>query len=186
MRMRVAFLLAVAAGWAGFSIAAAGDDKMQRYGIDADPKTYPQGTAKETLASLLKAIEDKRLDYSLAQLADPQWVDERVKGLGGKFEDFVKECQETKLDPSAIKQLRKFLDDGEWKVEEKTAEARVKDVPDRSVRFFKIGDRWFMENSYRPPKPKPEESEEALRRKKVEAQLYEDALKALDQSKKRP
>ncbi len=54
----------------------------------------------------------------------------------------------------AIKQLGKFLKDGEWKVEEKTAEARLKDVSDRSVRFFKIGDRWYMENSYRPDKSK--------------------------------
>jgi hypothetical protein len=133
---------------------AGADEPVQRYGITADYKTYPQATAKEALASILKAVEDKRIDYVLAHLADPQWVDERVKKNGDKFEDLVKECKETKLDPVAVKQLGKFLKDGEWKVEEKTAEARLKDVSDRSVRFFKVGDRWYMENAYRPDKSK--------------------------------
>jgi hypothetical protein len=137
----------------GSSLPAA-DARVQRYGIDADFKTYPQASGKEALASILKAVEDKRIDYLLAHLADPQWVDDRVKKNGGKFDDLVKECRETKLDPAAVKQLRRFLADGDWKVEEKTAEARLKDVSDRSVRFFKIGDRWFLENAYRPEKSK--------------------------------
>ena len=153
MRGWIAFLLIVLCIPGSFATAGA-DEPVQRYGINADFKVYPQATAKEALASILKAVEDKRVDYVLAHLADPQWVDDRVKKNGGKFEDLVKECKETKLDPVAIKQLGKFLKDGEWKVEEKTAEARLKDVSDRSVRFFKIGDRWYMENGYRPDKSK--------------------------------
>jgi hypothetical protein len=153
MRAWIAYLVALLCipGW--FATAGA-DEPVQRYGITADFKTYPQATGKEALASILKAVEDKRIDYVLAHLADPQWVDERVKKNGGKFEDVVKECKETKLDPVAVKQLGKFLKDGEWKVEEKTAEVRLKDVSDRSVRFFKIGERWYMENAYRPEKSK--------------------------------
>jgi hypothetical protein len=153
MRAWYAFLLIVLCMLGSFATAGA-DEPVQRYGINADCKVYPQATAKEALASILKAVEDKRVDYVLAHLADPQWVDDRVKKNGGKFEDLVKECKETKLDPVAIKQLGKFLKDGEWKVEEKTAEARLKDVSDKSVRFFKIGDRWYMENGYRPDKSK--------------------------------
>ena len=134
--------------------AAAAEEVVQRYGINADYKAYPQGTAKETLASLLKAVEDKRIDYALAHLADPHWVEKRVKELGGKFEDLVKECRETKLDPASMKQLRRLLQEGEWKIEEKTAEVTLKDVTDRSVRFYKVDDRWFMENGYRREKMK--------------------------------
>jgi len=130
------------------------DEVVQRYGINADYKTYPQAAPKETLVSLLKAVEDKRIDYALAHLADPHWVEKRVKELGGKFEDLVKECRETKLDPASMKQLRRLLQEGEWKIEEKTAEVTLKDVTDRSVRFFKVDDRWFMENGYRREKMK--------------------------------
>jgi hypothetical protein len=151
MRMGITF------AWVVMTILPGGvraDEVVQRYGINADYKTYPQATAKETLASLLKAVENKHLDYALAHLTDPHWVERRVKDVGGKFEDLVKECRETKLDPAAVKQLRRFLQDGEWKVEEKTAEVHLKDVADRSVRFYKVDDRWFMENGYRPEKGK--------------------------------
>jgi hypothetical protein len=133
---------------------AGADEIVQRYGINADYKTYPQAKPKETLASLLKAVEDKRVDYALAHLADPHWVEQRVKDLGGKFEDLVKECRETKLDPASVKQLRRFLQEGDWKIEEKTAEVTLKDVSDRSVKFYKVDERWFMENGYRREKGK--------------------------------
>jgi hypothetical protein len=151
MRMGILFACIAVAIFPG---AACADEVVQRYGINADYKTYPQSTAKETLASFLKAVEDKHLNYALAHLADPHWVEKRVKDVGGKFEDLVKECRETKLDPVALKQLHRFLQDGEWKVEDKTAEVRLKDVADRSVGFFKIDDRWFMLSEYRRDKGK--------------------------------
>jgi hypothetical protein len=152
MRMRFTFTYLVVL--AVCPVAVDGEEVVQRYGVTADYKTYPQATPKETFASLLKAVDDKHVDYALAHLADPHWVEERVKQLGGKFEELVKECRETKLDPASVKQLRRFLQDGEWKVEEKSAEVHLKDVADRSVRFYKVGDRWFMENGYRPEKGK--------------------------------
>jgi hypothetical protein len=155
MRMRLTFLLLVVL-LTGRPARLFADEVVQRYGVNADYKTYPQATPKETLTSLLKAVEDKRIDYVLAHLADPHWVEDRVKHHDGKFDEVVKECRETKLDPSAVKQLRRLLQDGDWKVEEKTAEVNLKEVPDRSVRFYKVGDRWFMENGYRPEKPKPD------------------------------
>jgi hypothetical protein len=151
MRMGIIF------AWVVMTILPSGmraDEVVQRYGINADYKSYPQATPKETLASLLKAVEDKHVDYALAHLADPHWVEERVKQLDGKFEDLVKECRETKLNAAAVKQLRRFMQDGEWKVEEKIAEVVLKDVNDRSVRFYKVDDRWFMENGYRREKGK--------------------------------
>src|SRR5262245_61113248 len=57
-----------------------------RYGISLDVKTYPQATAKEALASVLKAIDARKIDYLVAQLADPSFVDDRVKRVyAGKF-----------------------------------------------------------------------------------------------------
>src|SRR5262245_58860448 len=64
-----------------------------RYGIELNLRSYPQATPKETLASILKAIEQKRFDYLLAHLADPTFVDDRVKQAGGKFDDVVAETR---------------------------------------------------------------------------------------------
>src|SRR6218665_2407593 len=68
-----------------------------RFGIDADPDKYTQKTAQDALRSVLKGIEGKRVDYVLAHLAEPGFVDERVKQAGGKFEVMVRETTE-KLD----------------------------------------------------------------------------------------
>ncbi len=76
-----------------------------RYSIASDLKTYPQGTAKETLASVLKAIESKRVDYLTAQLADPAFVDDRVKRLyGGRFEEQVEDTR-GRLDSRTVRAL---------------------------------------------------------------------------------
>jgi hypothetical protein len=124
----------------------------RRYGIEANLDTYPQATPKEALASVIAAIENKRVDYLLAQLADPSFVDQRVKEVyGGDFDEFVKETV-TKLNdnPGTVKELRRFLKEGEWESADSTAIAKLKDTKDRQV-FMKKGDkRWFLENRQKP------------------------------------
>src|SRR6516162_6179387 len=77
----------------------------RRYGIEANLRDYPQETPKETLASVLRAIERGRVNYLLAQLADPAFVDNRVKQLhGGDFDELVRETSQKLSDnPAAVK-----------------------------------------------------------------------------------
>jgi hypothetical protein len=49
-----------------------------RYNIDYNPINYSQKTPQEAMKSITKAFESGRLDYLLAHLADPKWVDPRV------------------------------------------------------------------------------------------------------------
>jgi hypothetical protein len=122
----------------------------ERYGIAPDLKTYPQGAPKEALASALKAADAGRFDYLAAQLADPEWVDGRVKGLyGGRFEGQVEDTR-TRLGPRALKLLRRFLTDGAWAEMKGEASARLKDVPDRRVYLRRLGDRWYLEHRSAP------------------------------------
>src|SRR5690349_21732166 len=89
------------------SLSAAVRAADERYGLALDTKAYPQATPKEALASMLKAIDEKKFDYLAAQLADPGFVDERVKKVyGGKFEEQVRDTQ-ARLDPATVKQLRR-------------------------------------------------------------------------------
>src|SRR5689334_11118955 len=103
MRFAFAPLLALACAAA----ALAGPEKpaaAARFGIEPDLKSYPQGTAKEALASVLKAVEAKSIDYLVAQLADPDWVDGRLKKTDGNFKTLVKETSAKLLDdPGAAK-----------------------------------------------------------------------------------
>jgi hypothetical protein len=123
----------------------------RRYGIDLDLKSYPQSSPQETLSSVLKAIENKRVDYLLAYLADPEFVDRRVKESGGKFEDLVKETQAKLVDdPGPAKLFRRFLKDGAWEIGPTDATASHKEVKDRVILFHKMDGRWFLKNDYKP------------------------------------
>jgi len=120
-----------------------------RYGIVPDLKTYPQATAKQTLKSLFKAVESRRVDYVVAQLADPAFVDDRVKRLyGGRFEEQVEDTR-ARLDPLTIKQLQRFLKDGNWQEEKDRVTVQLKD-DQRRLYFKRDNGRWFVVNASNP------------------------------------
>ena len=121
-----------------------------RFGIKPDLTAYPQTTPKETLASVVKAIAAKRFDYLTAQLADPTFMDDRVKRLyGGRFEQQVEDTA-NQFSPATEKLLGRFLKDGEWTTEKDEASVRLKEINDRAVHFRKIDGRWYLENRRKP------------------------------------
>jgi hypothetical protein len=148
------FVVAVLVGLGWLAGAAAGEkvaEPAKRYGIAADLKSYPQGTPQETLASALKAIENKRIDYLAAQLADPKFVDQRVKETGGQFDELVRGARAKLVDdPAPAKLFERFLKEGEWQVGDATASVRLKDVKDRCAYFHLENGRWFLENRFQP------------------------------------
>jgi hypothetical protein len=143
MRHEIGLLLALAVG--------AGHGGATRYGIAPDLQSYPQGTPQEGLASVLKAVGAGRFDYLVAQLADPAFVDDRVKRVyGGRFEQQVEDTR-VRLDPLAVKLLGRFLKEGTWTVTKTEARADLEDVPDRAVYLRRRDGRWFLEHRNRPP-----------------------------------
>jgi hypothetical protein len=134
---------------------AAGPDgaaDSKRYGIAADLRGYPQATAKQTLASVLKAVDAGKIDYLVAQLADPEFIDGQVERIhGGSFEQQVDDTRR-RLDRPRVKLLRRFLDDGEWTEHKDEMTVRLKDVKDRCLYLGKIGDRWYLQNRSSPPR----------------------------------
>src|SRR5205823_14539648 len=117
-----------------------------------DEEKYPQKTPQEGLQSIVKAVASKKLDYLLAHLADPEYVDAKVakykklieKGKEeGKtllaFQRLVNETHDHFLeDPELIQELRRFAKEAEWKTEENVAVASLKNVVGRHVFMKKI------------------------------------------------
>ncbi len=130
----------------------------RRYNIDVDEDNFPQKKPKEALESLLKAIQLKKLHYVVAQLADPTWVDQRVKDVhGGDFQAMVKEVGTHLVDdPDIVPALRRYLTDGEWQEEGAKAAVSLKNSREQ-VFFQKIEGRWFLENRKKGDKPAKEE-----------------------------
>lgn len=123
-----------------------------RFGVAPDLTAYPQAKPEETLASVLRAIEKKEWGYLVAQLADPAFVDGRVKTFAGRFQDQVEDTQ-ARLDPATVKLLQRFQKEGEWRKADSETMVVVKDLPDRFLFFRKIGDRWYLEHRARPTSP---------------------------------
>src|SRR5215207_7424920 len=127
--MRLAWLALL-----GLPLAASCQD-ADRFGVGRAAKGYPQASAKEALSSVLKAIDAKQFDYLVAQLADPSFMDDRVKRVyAGRFDEQVRDTR-TRLDPSAVKQLRKFAADGRWTLDKDSAVLALEDVKERVVRL---------------------------------------------------
>jgi hypothetical protein len=127
-------------------LACSAREPAARYGQAADLAAYPQKTPKEALSSVLKAIDAKKIEYLVAQLADPDFVDERVKRVyGGKFEEQVEDTR-ARLDPSTVKLLKRFLIEGKWAEGKTTTVIRLEDEPKRVVHLSLKGDRWFLDH----------------------------------------
>ena len=131
------------------SLPSSGAEPAPRYEIQPDLKTYPQSTPKDTLGSLIKALDNKKVDYLLAQLSDPEWVDAQVKKLDGKFARVVEEAT-TQLTPVALERFKRFQKLGKWTLKDDRAVATYKLLPSRVVRMKKIGGRWYLLNDYTP------------------------------------
>jgi hypothetical protein len=144
----------IAAGLVVLASAAAlaADAPAKRFGVEADLKTFPQTTPKETLASILKAIELKRADYIVAHLADAEFVDRRVKETS--YDELLAETMAKLVnDPSAAKQLRTFLEKGAWDEKNEPVSVTLPEGTDRVVSFRKGGGCWFLMQTYKKPLP---------------------------------
>lgn len=123
------------------------DKPAARYGVAANLEAYPQDKPQTALESVLKAIDRKKFDYLLAQLADPKFVDERVKRYGGNFDELVKETSvHFTNDPTLLKHLRRLAKEGEWDMGDSAASVFLKNNKEKRVFLRKDGTRWYLEN----------------------------------------
>ena len=131
----------------------------KRYGYQHEQELFPQKTPQESIQSILKALDGKKVDYLLAHLADPKFVDDRIeeyrtlqKGSDAaktvlSFERLVRETvAHFQEDPVLVKELRQYLKDAEWEIQDATAIATLKSASPRRVFLRKLEDRWFLEN----------------------------------------
>ena len=150
---------------AGFSTAQ--DDVKKkppeppRFGFLLDEELYAQRMPAEAMRAVVTAIDRRRVDYMLAHLTDPVYVDSWVNQYkkdfalgtddGRRLLAFERLARETNLyyqnDPLIVKDLRVFAREAKWTEEGDTAVGVVeKTIPARKVFMKKIGERWFLEN----------------------------------------
>lgn len=124
------------------------DDKIpDRFGVAANLDFYPQGSPKATLASIMKAIKNERLDYLVAHLMEPAYVDKRMKETRTTLAKMQAEiAAHLKQDSEFLNDLKAFSLTGEIVENDQTAVIKQKDINDRAIYMKRIGSRWYMEN----------------------------------------
>ena len=157
MRFVGTCLLVTLAGLAG---AQEQEKLAQRFNLEVSQSQYPQKTPQEALQSIVKAYDGKRMDYLLAHLAEPRFVDEAVANYKNNlregtekskqflaFDRLVSETTQYFLeDPTLLKELRRFAKDAEWETNDGQAVGSLKTVQGRKVFLQKHEGRWFLEN----------------------------------------
>lgn len=138
----------------------------KRYGYDVQPLVYAQKTPQEAVTSIVRALDRNRYDYLMAHLADPRFVDPRVKAImkditqGSEegraivaFDKLVKEIKDHFLEDAAlIREMRLFAAQADWDVEGDRAVGVNPQLQGRQVVLRRIEDRWFLENTARKAK----------------------------------
>jgi hypothetical protein len=156
-------IMSVALVLLGIASAAQAEGKKKtprRFGFDVDETTFPQKSPAEAMNSIAAALGRKKVDYLLAHLADPSYVDYWVdrykvdfpqgKEEGRHLLAFDRLVRETNRyfedDPLVVKDLRIFAKEAKWAEEGELATGTVDTIPARKVFLRKIGERWFLEN----------------------------------------
>jgi hypothetical protein len=142
-------------------VAAQGEKKGgDRFGIEAERNRYPQDTPQKALASVLRAIDNNQVDYLLAHLADPRFVDKRVADREAQYPNLDKKSRQRAAfevlvkettahfaeEPQLVKDLRRFSSKGEWEAKDNEASAKVKELPSRRVFLRRVETGWVLED----------------------------------------
>ena len=140
-----------------------GDEKKKsarRFGFDVDQETFPQKTPAEAMKSIGLALDRKKVDYVLAHMTDPSYVDywvgrykvdfPKASESGKELLAFERLVAETNLyfqnDPLIVKDLRIFAKDAKWEEKDDVAIGTVETIAARKVFLRKVGERWFLKN----------------------------------------
>jgi len=89
MRLIVSFGLVLAVTPFAFAQQAAKDE--HRFGISLNTDFYPQDSPKNTMTSLIRALDKERYDYIVAHLLNPAYVDEQLRASAPPFENEARE-----------------------------------------------------------------------------------------------
>ncbi|MSR33093.1 MAG: hypothetical protein EXR99_16510 [Gemmataceae bacterium] len=127
-----------------------------RFGVPADATLFPQSNPKELQLSLLKALGEKRIDYLLAHLVDPSYVDERITRVyEGRFEGQFEETRSKLENPPLKGEFEKILKEGKMEATAATAVLRLPALPEREIHFAFKGGKWYLLNRNSPERENP-------------------------------
>lgn len=121
--------------------------EIGRFGIALDEASFPQNSPENLRKSLLKALDLDKIEYLLAHLADPLFIDKNIKEVHeGNFAKQVAETRE-KLKKGLKSPLESLLKDGKLEVTAKSASLKDSTLKDFALSMKLENNKWYMENN---------------------------------------
>ena len=121
--------------------------EIGRFGIALDEASFPQNSPENLRKSLLKALDLDKIEYLLAHLADPLFIDKNIKEVHeGSFAKQVAETRE-KLKKGLKSPLESLLKDGKLEVTAKSASLKDSTLKDFALSMKLENNKWYMENN---------------------------------------
>jgi hypothetical protein len=123
------------------------ENVQTRFGVLPNVELYPQSEPKELLNSVVKALQQGRVEYLLAHLTDPSFIESRMRNSNASFSELVEVAKaKLKEDPDLYRSIRIIAREGELAEQGDVAMFSHKDFKDRKIFVVKIGQRWFIRN----------------------------------------
>jgi hypothetical protein len=118
-----------------------------RFGIPLDEASFPQNSPENLRKSLLNALNSDKIEYMLAHLADPSFIDKNVREVHEG--DFAKQVAETreKLKKGLKSPLESLLKEGKLNSSEKSASLKDPALKDFIISMKLENNKWYMENN---------------------------------------
>ena len=118
-----------------------------RFGIPLDEASFPQNSPENLRKSLLNALNSDKIEYMLAHLADPSFIDKNVREVHEG--DFAKQVAETreKLKKGLKSPLESLLKEGKLSASEKSASLKDSALKDFIISMKLENNKWYMENN---------------------------------------
>lgn len=118
-----------------------------RFGVALDDASFPQNSPENLRKSLLKALDSDKIEYLLAHLADPSFIDKNVREVHeGNFAKQVAETRE-KLIKGLKSPLESLLKNGKLNFSEKSASLKDPALKDFTITMKLENNKWYMENN---------------------------------------
>ena len=111
--MRGLWILMIAATFAAGASAQPNPDEKPRFGVTPNFDLYPQNTAKAALETATKLLENKRYDYFLAHVLDPELLQAKIIDRAARLEPEVekqlaRKREEQKRNPELVPKSEKI------------------------------------------------------------------------------
>jgi hypothetical protein len=116
--------------------------------LESEAEDYLRGVREKQKSNPLGVKPEEKLPYEPKAFAEFVKVEAKNRGFKATIEDVRKKFA---ADLNIVKEMKRYLRDGEFTVSGDTAKVVLKNVAGKGIYFVKVKNRWFVEDRQEEP-----------------------------------